>query len=99
MKREISFYGGYLNDVFVGGAKRGEADHLRELGELRVGEERHVAEQLVDTVGLGRVQRRRAVSDVLCALEDAEGQAGQEVPCAQQARHRSQLKARLSFLY
>ena len=74
------FYGGETIDVLVGDAEGGEANLLRELGELGVGEEGDVAEELVANVGLGRVERLAGVADVLRRMEDPEGQSGQEIP-------------------
>ena len=41
---------GQLLDLGVGRAQRGQADLLGELGEARVGQQRHVSDQLVDAV-------------------------------------------------
>ena len=41
---------GQFGDLLFGGAQRGEAELLRELREAGVGQERHVAQQLVTTV-------------------------------------------------
>lgn len=73
-------YRGQFVDVIVGGAERGEANLLRELGKTGIGQQRHVAEQLVATVRLGRIKRVRRVANVLGAMEHAERQARQEVP-------------------
>ena len=42
--------GGQLLDVLVGGAQGGEPDLLGELGEGRVGEERHMTKQLMTNI-------------------------------------------------
>lgn len=43
-------YGGKFFNLRVGGAKGGETYFLRELGESGVGQERDVAEELVDAI-------------------------------------------------
>lgn len=58
--------------VFVRGAEGRQADDLRELREGQIGEERHVAENLVAHVRLRRVKRFTAVPDVLRAVEHPE---------------------------
>lgn len=85
---------GEFLDVLVGRTEGGEPDDLGKLGEGRVGEERHVTQDLVTDVRLGRVKRTAAVSDVLGAVEDPECQSGQEVPGRQQSGHRPEREAR-----
>ena len=82
--------GGQLLDVLVGGAQGGEPDLLGELGEGRVGEERHVTKQLVAHVWLRSVVGARVVPDVLGGVEDPEGEACQEVPGGEEAGHGAQ---------
>ena len=77
--------GGQLLDVLVGGAQTGQADLLAEAGKGGVGEERGVTHQLVADVRLRGVLRLRVVANVLGGVEDAEGEAGEEVPRAEEA--------------
>lgn len=65
-------YGCKSFDVFVGDTERGQSDFLRELSELRIGEEWHVTEQLVTNVRFRRVQRLAGVADVLRRVEHPE---------------------------
>ena len=86
-------YGGQLFNEIVRRAQTGQTDLLRELGKVRIGEQWHVAQQLVAHIGLGRVLGHRRVSDVLRRVEDAEGEAGQKVARRQQTGHWSQREA------
>ena len=86
-----------LADVVLGSAEGSESDLLAELGEVGVGEEGHVSEQLVAAVGLWGVEGVGGVADVLGAVEDAEGEPRQEVPTAQVPRHGSDREARLGW--
>mmetsp|Transcript_72199 Transcript_72199/g.181985 ORF Transcript_72199/g.181985 Transcript_72199/m.181985 type:complete len:324 (-) Transcript_72199:274-1245(-) len=88
-------YVGQLHDGLVGRAERGQADLLRELGEVGVREKRHVADELVADVGLRRVEGVAAVPDVLRAAEGAERQRVQEVPRRKEAAHRAEPEAGL----
>ncbi len=54
----------------MGGRGRDGA-HLAEGGEVGVGEERGMADELVDDVGLGGVEGAGRVADVLGAAEGA----------------------------
>ena len=56
----LTHRGEFLDDV-VALSEGGEPDLLRELCERRVGEEGHVADELVHHVRLGRVHRLRGV--------------------------------------
>lgn len=67
-------------DVLVRCAQRGQSDLLRELGELGVGKERHMAEKLVTNVRLGGIERHAGVTDVLRRMEDTERQSSEEIP-------------------
>ena len=58
-------YRGQLLDVVVGGSERGQPDLLRKFGEGRIGEQRHMADQLVADVRLRGVERLRGMTDVL----------------------------------
>jgi len=66
---------------------------LRELRERGIGQQRHVAQQLVTAVRFRRVKRIGRVADVLGAVEHAERQSGQEIPGRQVPGHRPQLKS------
>ena len=89
----ISTYSGQLLDELVALAEGGEPDLLGELGEGGVGEQRDVADQLVDDVRLGGVHRLGGVADVLGGVEHAEREAGQEVPRAETTGHGAELEA------
>mmetsp|Transcript_80806 Transcript_80806/g.227511 ORF Transcript_80806/g.227511 Transcript_80806/m.227511 type:complete len:278 (-) Transcript_80806:553-1386(-) len=82
-------------DGLVGGPQGRQADLLRELREVGVGEQRHVSDQLVADVGLGGVEWVAAVADVLRAAECAERQGVEEVASREQSADRSQTKAGL----
>jgi hypothetical protein len=58
----------------------------------RIRKQCHMAHQLVDSVGLGRVEWVGIVPDVLGAVEDPEGQTGQEVAGTQIAGNRTHTK-------
>lgn len=73
-------YRGQFFNVIVGGAEGREPDFLGELRKSRVGKQRHVAQQLVTDVRLGRVQRSAVVSDILSGMENSERQSCQEIP-------------------
>lgn len=49
--------GGQLVHFLLAGAQRGQSELLRELGKVAVGQQRAVAQNLVATVWLGRVER------------------------------------------
>lgn len=66
-------YRGELLDEVVRSAEGGEPDLLAELGEGWVREEWDVAQELVADVGFWGVEGSAVVSDVLGAVEDAEG--------------------------
>mmetsp|Transcript_88348 Transcript_88348/g.248865 ORF Transcript_88348/g.248865 Transcript_88348/m.248865 type:complete len:321 (-) Transcript_88348:12-974(-) len=55
-------------------------------------EERHMAQELVANVGLGRVEGIRAVPNVLGRPEDAKRQSVEEVTRGKQTRHRPDLE-------
>ena len=57
----------------------GEAGLALDRGEARAGEQVAVPDDLVDEVGLGRVQRHRAVADVLRRVEDAVAERAEEL--------------------
>ena len=87
---ETELYGepvnrGELGNVIVGSAKGGEANLLGEVSERGVGEEGHVTENLVTEIRLRGVERLGRVAEVLCGMEDAEGEASKEVARAQKA--------------
>ena len=64
--------------------------HLAQCREVRVGEERRVADKLVHNVGLRGVEGARAVPKILRAVEHAQRQAVEEAARGQQASRRPQ---------
>jgi hypothetical protein len=63
----------------------GEPGLALDLGEARRGEQVAVADDLVDEIGLRRVERHRAVPDVLGRVEHAVAERAQEVAQRDQA--------------
>ena len=70
---------GQVVDLLIRCSKRGQPDFLRKVGKVLVGKEWHVAHELVHCVRLGRIHGHGRVSQILRRVEDAEGQAGEEI--------------------
>ena len=79
LDREPEDVGDELHALVGLGAARRLAGEPVELGELAVGEQVAVADHLVDQVGLGRVERRRGMADVLGRVELAVGEVAVEL--------------------
>lgn len=77
-------FGELLDDV-VRSAERGKAEKLGEVGEVLVREERNVAHEFVDDVGLGGVQGLGVVANVLGGVEGAKREAVEEVASREKA--------------
>ena len=78
-------HGGELLHVLVACTEGRKSNLLRELGKLAVRKQRHVAQDLVANVWLGRVERARLVTHVLRRVEHAEGKAREKVAGGEEA--------------
>lgn len=63
--QSVPVQGSQLGDLLVCGAEREQPDLVGEVGDLLVGEHGHVADDLVDDVGLRGVFGVAGVPDVL----------------------------------
>mmetsp|Transcript_38562 Transcript_38562/g.122242 ORF Transcript_38562/g.122242 Transcript_38562/m.122242 type:complete len:209 (-) Transcript_38562:453-1079(-) len=97
MRGDWTTSGGHCKLARPGGVGRTERGHPYGVchgREVPVREHGHVAEELVDHVGLRGVHWVGVVPHVLCAVEGLEGQPRKEVPRVKQPSHGADLEAR-----
>jgi len=80
--KRASYSGQFLNKI-IGCSQGGQSDLLTELGKGWICKEWHMAHQLVTDIRFRGVHGLAGMPDVLGGMEDAEGQASQEVPGAE----------------